>query len=295
MLKTVIVEKYRRSSTESAAAILRDYVFAMTILGNDFIPHGLSLSLKGDGYRRLEHFLKDKERPPLVTEDETWNRPGLAYLFSYFAKIEPALIFEEIGSKEKARHARVLYGDDENAAWARAYSDWMRTPIKRMDEYALLKINKQTLAENWRDTYYYAWFGTKSGTQQNNTIVNTYIDGLYWVLDYYTGRRSVDPLWYYPWNLPPLMCDLEKASRDYVEVVNAPAEKPISPVEQCALVMPAVSMHLCADRRFREIPSALPHYFPTTAKFFYVGKRHMWECEPLIPILTIKRLRSLLA
>jgi 5'-3' exonuclease len=172
MLKNVIIEKYRRGS-ESAEAVLRDYVFAMTVLGNDFIPHGLSLSLKGDGYRRLEHFLKEKDRPLLVTEAETWNPPGLQYLFTYFAKIEPALIFEEIGSKEKARHARVLYGDDENAAWARGYSDWMRTPIKRMDEYALLKINKQTLAENWRDTYYYAWFGTKSGTQQNNTIVNT--------------------------------------------------------------------------------------------------------------------------
>jgi 5'-3' exonuclease len=167
----------------------------------------------------------------------------------------------------------------------------MRTPIKRMDEYALLNIGKSTLVSNWSHNYYYSWFGYKS--EEIGTIVNMYIDGLYWVLDYYTGK-AVDPLWYYPWNLPPLMTDLEKHYRCRKTVNIIPNQtEPISPVEQCALVMPAVSMHLCADKRLQSVVKLAPHYFPMVAKFFYVGKRHMWECEPLIPIMTIHRLRSL--
>lgn len=292
---------------ESPDAALTDYIFAMTLLGNDFLPHGLALALKGDGYEHLVRMLRDPKRPKLITQvspaDQSlqWNPAGLAFMFRYYAGLEEGLISDQIQHKREGVRRKVVHGDDENEPWARAYSQWMKTPARRMDEYALVSDVYEDcvkLKDGWRRTYYKAWFGT---TQRTGPC-EAYIQGLHWVLRYYTGQ-SVNPFWYYPWNLPPLYSDLSYCvsqmgstkGNDLLTTVKTIPEgmAPLTPVEQCALVMPAASLHLCKEKAFHVLPKIAPQFYPSACRLFYVGKHQMWECEPLLPMLTAARLRAL--
>ncbi len=288
---------------ETAEASLTDYIFAMTLLGNDFLPHGLALALKGDGYEHLLRMLRQHDRPSLILTDSStqslqWNSAGLAYMFRYYAAIEEGLITDQIQHKREGVRRKVVYGDDEAEPWARGYSRWMKTPALRMDEYALVSdVYEESvkLKRTWRNTYYRAWFGSV----QRRGPCEAYIQGLHWVLRYYTGQ-SVNPFWYYPWNLPPLYSDLSySVSRMGVDSLESIKAAPVglgalTPVEQCALVMPAESLHLCKDVRYHVLPKLVPHFYPSSCNMFYVGKHQMWECEPLLPLMTVARLRALI-
>ena len=302
-----------KRGSETAEAALTDYIFAMTLLGNDFLPHGLALALKGDGYEHLIRMLGQHDRPPLIIpqspEDPSlqWNPAGLAYMFRYYAGLEEGLVADQIQHKREGVRRKVVYGDDEAEPWARGYSQWMKTPSRRMDEYALVEAvyeDSVKMKAGWRATYYKAWFGSA----QRRGPCEAYIQGLHWVLRYYTGQ-SINPFWYYPWNLPPLYSDLSysvsimgdkggstKGNDFLAQVKGAPAGLGVlTPVEQCALVMPAESLHLCKDVRYHSLPQVVPHFYPTSCRMFYVGKHQMWECEPLLPMLTIARLRALIS
>lgn len=291
-LRTALMGKIRRTGEDELTA-LTDYIFAMTLLGNDFVPHGLSLSLKGDGYENLMRILRDPARPRLISPALTWCTDGLQYIYTYSAALEAGWIVNEIQHKRESVKHRAVYGADANEPWARAYSHWMKRPAQRMDEYALTdSVGEKTVSlhSNWRHLYYKVWFGT----QNCKGPCDSYNEGLDWVLRYYTGQ-TVDLFWYYPWNLPPLFSDL---AAHYTKWLGRPvrAEKktvPLTEVEQCAMALPASSLHLCTDRRYHVLPQIIPHYFPSRCKFFYAGKHLLWECEPRLGLITPERLRSI--
>ena len=309
-LSITLTEMLKRTG-ESPEAALTDYIFAMTLLGNDFLPHGLALALKGDGYEHLTRMLRDPKRPMLITQGSAdkqslqWNPAGLAFMFRYYAALEEGLITDQIQHKREGVRRKVVHGEDENEPWARVYSHWMKTPARRMDEYALVSDVYEDCVQlkgGWQRTYYKAWFGTthRAGPCE------AYIQGLHWVLRYYTGQ-SVNPFWYYPWNLPPLYEDLSYSlsqmgstkgttKNQLIDIVKNIPEgmTQLTPVEQCALVMPAASLGLCKDKRYHVLPKLIPHFYPSACRLFYVGKHQMWECEPLLPMLTAARLRALI-
>lgn len=293
-LRAAILNSIRSGAIECSStqdlATLTDYIFAMTLLGNDFVPHGLSLSLKGDGYTHLIRMLKQADRPRLIMDDLTWNREGLAYVYRYYAALEKGLIYEELLNKKDSVRRKVLFGDDANEPWARAYAYWMKKPARRMDEYALMNDDTRSFRTDWQRIYYRVWFGTAN----RKPACDAYNTGLEWVLRYYTGK-AVDLFWYYPWNLPPLFEDLAAyyAGWNYRELA-AHQQRPLKPVEQCALALPASSLHLCMDKRYHLLPRILPPaYFPNRCRFFYAGKHQLWECEPVLPLITPQRLRGL--
>ena len=291
-LREAILRSIKRTCTdaddEPALALLTDYIFAMTLLGNDFVPHGLALSLKGNGYVQLVRMLKQGNRPRLINDDLTWNREGLAYVYAHYAGLEEGLIHDEIENKRASVRHKAVYGDDANQPWARAYSYWMKKPARRMDENALLADDGRGFRADWQRIYYRVWFGGKTNRKP---VCDAYNTGLEWVLRYYTGK-AVDLFWYYPWNLPPLMSDLA-ASYGGWTYREGRAQTALKPVEQCALALPASSLHLCMDKRYHVLPRLIPAYFPTRCRFFYAGKHQLWECEPIIPIITPARLRAL--
>ena len=292
-LRHALLGKVRRVGEDDVVS-LTDYIFMMTLLGNDFLPHGLTLSLKGDGYEQIMRLLRDPKRPRLIGEDMKWNQEALSYVYEYCAGLEEGWLISEIGHKRESVKHRVLYGDDVNESWARAYSHWMKRPIHRMDEYALAeKVMEHgvKLYGHWRKLYYRVWFGTWN----RKGPCDSYNTGLEWVLDYYTGKK-VDLFWYYPWNLPPLFGDLAANYGKWLRQLRVPLEDqvPLKEEEQCAMALPASSMHLCADKAYHQLPKMLPQYFPDRCRFFYAGKHLLWECEPLLGLITPVRLRTVM-
>jgi 5'-3' exonuclease len=64
----------------------------------------------------------------------------------------------------------------------------------------------------------------------------------------------------------------------------ATKRRAIKPQEQLAMVLPATSYDLL-PREYTRLVYDHPHAFPTDWGYYSFGRRFMWECEPLIPLI----------
>jgi 5'-3' exonuclease len=281
------------------ADYLLDYCLAMCFVGNDFLPHGLSIKLRDGGHDILLDVL-DRVRAsagPLI-HDGHWNVRCLTTILQEFANEEQGSVVRHCSKKLGQRFVPARGTTPTELA----VDEWNKTPVRIAEELALVdriwkSQDNQTrvrLKEDWQRVYYDRWLGVTSANDLNRVCLE-YLRGLQWVLDYYTGR-PVCVEWCFPWFLPPLWCDLH----GYVQKNGTPPSPAattqfVKPQEQLALVLPLQSYWLIRDRQLHRVPRLAPELWPRSFDVFSAGHSMMWECEAQIPLFMPARLRSLLA
>lgn len=259
------------------AEYMLEYACGMSFLGNDFLPHSLSVKMREGGHDLLCRTLADihKGGKRLMNSEGIVQVEIARDLARRWAAEEETWIAENFEHKYKTRP---MPPRNERE---RLMSSVEALPLEWKAESAIWKRGAG-LVEGWRDTYRDKWmYG--AGAQQ---IVTEYMRGLQWIMDYYLGR-PISYSWYFPWNVPPLWGDIEAELR---AVAAPPVSPPVAPQEQLAMVLPMDSWSLVRDPKLRALPGKLPAYWPSRFGFFSVGRRWLWECEAEIPVLTAERL-----
>ena len=261
-----------------------EYVAAMTLLGNDFLPHSLTIKIKEEGHSLLISELSELHKAglELIEQHEglyRFRKDALLFLFERWTTQEKDLLFHTIKRKMQMRGRPGLENLLENR------------PLEWCVEKTLLK-NQDT----WSEYYTKEWLMCPS-KQSLEVACTKYFEGLQWVLDYYTGQKSVDTEWYFPYYVPPLWSHL-KAHLQSLDTLPSPPslnllKVPLKPYEQLAMVLPLESWHLLdkAPLSLRNLPVTKPHGWPTRFDFFSAGRLWMWECEPILPLLRINDVR----
>jgi len=284
-------------------AYLLDYCMAMSFVGNDFLPHGLSLKLKEGGHDILLAMLQDVRNnvgPLIDVSQNTWRLEAVKACIEWFAENEEGWTTAHCSKKISQRHQRPRGTTEKELA----YDEWNKTPLRMCDELALIasiKHNEQhrtivTLSDNWKSIYNERYLGSVYSSDID-TICNEYCIGLDWILQYYTGT-SVDREWCFPWFLPPLWSNLNTWLQTQTALprsVVATGQLQIKPQEQLALVLPLQSWWLIRDKSLRNLPKQAPQLWPSTFQLFTSGHTQIWECEAQIPLFMPKRLRYYLA
>lgn len=262
-----------------------DYVAAMSLLGNDFLPHSLTLKIKEDGHSTLVKSLKalaEKNISFLLQNDSTCkiNHDALRELFHMWAEEEDSRMLHTFKKKLQMKGRVQQCLDNRPLEW----SVESGLAYKENDTW--------TIHSQWKDVYRKRWLMCERRCDITN-VCSEYIFGLQWVLDYYTGQHPVNMLWCFSRLVPPLWCDLQVYLEHYqYEEPTLFVEGSIQPHEQLAMVLPIQSWHLLQEPSFRSLPVILPQYWPESFQFFSAGRTRMWECEPLLPILPIQQIRS---
>ena len=277
---------------------LLDYAMAMSFVGNDFLPHGLSLKLKDGGHDILLAMLKDVRGVvgPLIV-DGAWSPVALRACIDWLARREidwvRLICAGKLGQRFQAARGTTPV--------EMAVDEWNKTPLRAAEELALVSAqwrnedNKTQirLRDDWQDVYHQRWLGARDVEH----ICEQYIAGLDWILKYYTGAE-VSKEWCFPWFLPPLWSDLSaflSGLGDRVIVAPAPTGFQVKPQEQLALVMPMASWWLVRDPNLRRLPRQAPQLWPSSFQLFTAGHKQIWECEAQIPLFTPERLRFYLS
>lgn len=276
---------------------LLDYCMAMAFVGNDFLPHGLTLKLKDGGHDILLSMLRqvrEKAGPLIDRESLSWRRDAVAAVFDWLAADEVRWLARNVGSKIGQRYQPARGTTPEELA----HNEWNKTPLRICDELALVKSYARgedrqiecVLHEDWLRIYNDRWLGARDTSR----ICEQYCVGLDWILKYYMGG-SVDFEWCFPWFVPPTWTDL-KAWLDGRAALPASTGTagPVKPQEQLSLVLPLASWWLLRDRRLRELPKKAPQLWPSAFDVFTAGRKEIWECEAMIPLFMPARLRALL-
>lgn len=288
-LTTSLWKDYAQLTLEQQVSRIRNYVAGMSLLGNDFLPHSLSMKVREDGH---EHLAKDllaleaQGRSLLIKEEDQWkiSKSVLHTLIQRWAQEEPNSILDTI-RKKLVQRGTASQVDAEQALSNRPLEWAAETDAvlweKQMDGKSRLKFRGE-----WSTLYRVKW----NKDTPVKLLCGHYLYGLQWIYDYYTGQRVVPTTWMYPASLPPLWTDLDTYMKSEEETQTPYQEftlASLQPQQQLAMVLPQSSWYLLRDKVLRTLPSRYPQYWPSKFGFFSVGRRFLWECEPEIPHLPI--------
>ena len=257
----------------------------MTLLGNDFLPHSLSIKIREDGHQFLLSELKalNESGQRLLVKDELWriNYDSIAWLMTRWAALEEEKLLHSFKRKIQMRGQVEINSET--------------MPLENPVELCIVQREEKvwSLRQGWQDVYHKQWLFCPSDSDVRKCC-EEYLVGLQWVLDYYTGQRQVNRTWYYPRLIPPLWCDISRFVQYWTpREPPAETEEPIKPEEQLAMVLPLQSWHhIPIKSTLRTLPSICPQFWPESFGFFTAGRIRTWECEPLLPILHIQTLRQ---
>lgn len=259
---------------------IREYCFAMSFLGNDFLPSALGLKMREDGHEVLMDLVAHLQRAtPLLDEKGCPSVVGLTALFKSLAAMEEKRVLTYVRNK-------IRQSDQYVADLAVGDPNW---PMVQGEENRLLS------ADDWRSVYRRSLQGS-----EGMDGIRTYLQGLGWIWDYYRGV-PVCYNWYFPWSVPPLWSDLGKGLTEnpgYVKAVPiVVGAADILTAEQLCLVLPPSSWNLIPSvaSKQRRFMTVAPWYFPSEFEFCSIGRRFFWECEPKIPIPSIQEVKALLS
>ena len=269
-------------------AFILNYCFAMSVLGNDFLPSSLGLKIRDDGHSELLEIIQT-----LTTNDTNLIDPEtLTISFSGLKTLFATLAVDEEIRIQKFINKKLMMGRNIEQDKELGENNW---PLAHIEESTL--IQAKVLVPSWKEIYMNNFFNGFTYNKNNiNRVCKEYLYGIQWIWAYYTGNlEQVCFNWFYPFNLPPLWYWL----RNYTVLPTFPDKvlvraTDIRPVEQLALVLPLESWSLIPRGPEKMLPQLAPQFFPSKFSFESVGKRYFWECESMIPLPSILEVKEII-
>lgn len=245
-----LIEKLRWNGNFSSKNLIIDFVFMCFLVGNDFLKRAPGIDIiTGSIDLLIDIYKQTCVISGHLTTNNTFNSKSLKLLFSKLGEIESYLFEIKIQNINK----------------------YIEDPL--FNKYI---VNNKTLDVIGYKKEYYA---TKFNDPVSK-VVEEYLEGLEWVLGYYTnGLPSWK--WYYPYNYSPFMSDISNV--EYKHKVYG-RTIPYDQLYQLLLVLPPHSMNLL-PAPLNTIYLDFPELFPLEVKIDKGGKRHEYEGEVLIPAI----------
>ena len=268
-----------------------DYVFLCFMLGNDFLPHFPSLNIRTNGMQRLLETYRgvigshpDRFLLSPVVKNPTIEWSNVKLLLQSLAKNEHVFLLQEYAIRKK---------------WdGRGPDNWAQnTPEEKMDTFQNAPVIFRQVEKfinpsdpGWENRYYSRLF-RENDDSVPRTASQNYLEGLEWVLKYYTSG-CIDWQWHYKYNYPPLLIDLlnhvpSKSSHHYFLVEN---RNICSSLAQLCYVLPQSQFHLLPPLLEKELRETRHCLYPASVnelKFEWAFCRYLWEAHLDLPKMDI--------
>lgn len=252
-----------------ACEVIENYVTLCFLLGNDFLPNIMSLSLKKNGHSRLLYAANTIDGS--IIQNKKINYEYLKELFKIISLEENETVFK-------------------------LNEEYIKRQPYNTTQYAL--VNKSNVAKlmnstpsKWRSTYYKELF--KSNINDTPIISEScklYIEGLHWTYKYYKQIPKND-YWYYPYGYAPTLFDLTnylQGNTDFAEIVKT---SQISSDMQLLIILPLKSQEVLPEKLRKSMTDpkyGIAHLFPAEYHIETYLKTYLWECIPYLPAIDIE-------
>ena len=284
------------TDAEKQRSFILNYCFAMSVLGNDFLPSSLGLKIRDDGHGELLDIIKGLTAKGITLIDTKTleiSFTAITELFKILSGNEDTRIQKYV--QKKQMFARNLGATDDSIKVG--HNNW---PLSHVEESIL--FDGRHLCPTWKEKYMTNFFNGFSYNKKDiNKVCKEYLYGIQWIWAYYTGSMSnVCFNWFYPFNLPPLWQWLSEYLNNQKQLPNFPEQvrvkaTDIRPVEQLCLVLPLESWSLIPQCKEKVLPLAAPQFYPSVFSFESAGKRFFWECESMIPLPSILEVKEIIS
>ena len=280
-IKTYITKKLEIDDVR----IVRDFIFMCYFLGNDFLPHIVSLDIHNEGIERL-----------IQTYIKVVNELSLS-------KMEYLLDKTNINNYFFLKFINYL-GSNEDTTLEMNYMSNKRRVCNSEDEYEKevfrienlqFKINDPIKlgygnSDEWRKRYYKHYWDLEDNEIEefSEKMVVNYLIGVKWVTKYYFEKcPSWD--WYYPFDYTPFLKDISKYCNKFdFNKYQFQLGKPVKPFVQLLLVLPPQSNYLLPDNLRKLVTnnkSSLIHLYPSEFEIDFINKTKHWMGIVILPAL----------
>ena len=261
-----------------------DYIFICFLLGNDFLPHNLSIDLRYDGHNiLLNSYLYNYSVNKEFLVDKGKMKINNRLLYSLITIIHIKEDEQLIKIQKKRNKFRVNTSMCENE-FDRRMMIVKNDPIINNEEEREIDFSNKY----WRSKYYKLCFNIEEQEEIDDVCYN-YIEGLKWSFNYYFNE-CISYEWKYNYNHPPTLYDLKQfLMKNDINKIKISKGKLIHPIVQLLSIMPQDSKELLPEkyRKLMNKNSEIGIYFPKTYKLDKFFKRYDWMCIPILPNLDI--------
>jgi 5'-3' exonuclease len=261
--------------------LIESYCVMCSLLGNDFIPHPLSLNLKTNGTLDKLIYITglSYKTNGLLVHNSNINHNVLADILQSIAKTEDNDVYRE--TEKYIKNKVHCIKPEKSEFYAIKNKESIATAI-----YANIA--------KWRQIYYKHMFHTNILIDSSviHLACSNYIKGIYWTYAYYK-KQPIDLQWYYPYAHPPSIRDIANYAvgntRDDIYIVDK-TNNGVDNITQLLIVLP-IESKILLDPKYQiymqDISKGLLHLFPRKYPIHTFLKTHLWECAPELPIINI--------
>jgi 5'-3' exonuclease len=258
-----------------------DYVFICFFLGNDFLPAIPSLNIKDNGLDIILNIYKKTYKGEYLIKlnnemNNEINNEFMNEFIKSLAEIEDETLLK-ISIARKARiskfNKKIKYMSPEARKIEESkYVEWI------MPDIIFYTI------DNWKSRYYKYYFNI---AKMNKIIINDYITGMIWNLNYYLGIDCYNKwTWHYSFLAAPPISDFINVNF----IINKNYTKFIGPenyITQLLYILPNTSYHLLPEKvqkKFQNLTDFELHYiYPKEVKIDTMNKRYLHEANVILP------------
>jgi 5'-3' exonuclease len=255
-----------------------DYIFMMSLLGNDYIPHSPALNIRTKGTSIIMNTYQNviaSSNINLTTDD------GNKINWKAFRKFVSALAeLEEESMKEEHRLRDIL----ENRGFMLRNGDGQNEHevIQRMNAIPIYNREKEKYINPyepyWEERYYKALFDVER-FEMSQDICKSYLEALEWTMSYYTSG-CVDWRWSYPYHYAPLYTDLARYIPVFdMQMIEKKETNPVLPLTQLSYVLPMSAHHMLPSRLRDDLYEKMGDKYSDNWEFEWAYCRYFWECH----------------
>ena len=238
-------------------AAINDFIFLCFFVGNDFLPHIPTIEIIENGIELIIDVYKavcSEHGHITYTRDGNvlFDVPAFSEFLASIGTYEKELLENKLSKKESYFPDEILFGSGKQ----RKDGTWAVNVDKYIDTF---------LTEKFPD-------------QDMQKVSHEFIEGMQWVLSYYTSGVP-NWKWFYKYHHAPPTSILAKHCGDYKRVKYGKTT-PSLPFQQLLRVLPPASAHLLPEPLsglLSDDDSPLAKYCPKTIEVDLAGKRQEWE------------------
>ena len=264
---------------------LYDYIFIAFFLGNDFLPHFPAMNIRTSGMSILLAAYRNTIYAAglNLTDGQTIFWGNLRKMIKWLADNEESNIKDEYKIRNR---------------WQKRYYkyDTVEEKLNKLDNIPTKERESELFidpySKYWQTRYYNELFDSDMNKLLKKEICNNYMEGLEWVMRYYT-HGCCDWNWCYRYHYPPLLSDLLKYIPHWETVmIEDNNNKPVEPITQLSYVLPRHSLHLLPKHIRTKLLSEYSDNYPDDCKIVWAFCKYFWEAHIDLPIIDLEELIS---
>jgi 5'-3' exoribonuclease 2 len=288
---------------------INDFIFICFLLGNDFVPNIVSLSLKTPN-KKMENGLDILfEKYGDVFREINSNKTDFTFIiekncsinFNFFKKLSLELNNHERSYLTQVADSKKFYLQPSNDLSP------CEAEIFKLDNLSF-KINDPVMLgkdlgdkERYYKHYYNIDSKSNKGKEEIKKMCNEYLFGLYWINNYYL-KDCIDWTWCFPHHFGLFMSDIYEYlcsinEKTFNEIMITPIENnynKIKPFEQLMMVLPRQLAFLLPIELKKVLLNdmVIKKYSPTIFEQDMLYKSKLWQAIPFIDMIDLDYIKN---